>query len=62
MKTFVQNFPIAYLIQSISWPLEDHVPHEDVVVILKSDRSSEITARHASCNIYGSETKMNAHL
>jgi hypothetical protein len=52
MKTFVLNFPIAYLIQSISWPFENHVPNEEVVVVLKSDGSPKISARHASCNIY----------
>jgi hypothetical protein len=37
MKTFVFNFPIAYLIQSISWPLKNDVPNEDVVIVLETD-------------------------
>ena len=37
MKTFVLSFPIAYLIQSISWPLKNDVPNEDVVIVLETD-------------------------
>lgn len=51
-EDFEASFPIAYLIQSISWPFKNDVPHEDVVVVLQSDRGSEITTRHTSCYIY----------